>query len=158
MSEVPPSVQGAAVLGQRGGCSASLGIRSCRMAAVDTCRGTSLRRNRLPLGPYRLAYPGPCGGPRGGVGGLVGEMPLQDGRSRHVQGYLAQKKPPFPQDPTVGLCLGLYGGPRGAVFSYERDAPVTESPDLWRHVSLEWHFFWTWEPTRVPHLQENAHP
>jgi hypothetical protein len=30
-----------------------------------------------------------------------------------------------PWDPTVGLCLGPYGGPRGAV-SYERGAPVTQ--------------------------------
>ena len=30
-----------------------------------------------------------------------------------IQGYLAQKKTPPPQGPTVGLCLGPYGGPRG---------------------------------------------
>ena len=27
-------------------------------------------------------------------------------------------------DPTVGLCLGPYGGPRGWAFSYERVIPV----------------------------------
>jgi hypothetical protein len=30
-----------------------------------------------------------------------------------VQGYLAHKKRPPPEDPTVGLCLAPYGGPRG---------------------------------------------
>ena len=29
-----------------------------------------------------------------------------------------------PQDPTVGLCLGPYGGTRGYGFFYERGAPV----------------------------------
>jgi hypothetical protein len=30
----------------------------------------------------------------------------------------------FPEDPTVGLCLGPYAGPRGRAFSYERGTPV----------------------------------
>ena len=34
----------------------------------------------------------------------------------YVQGYLAHKKQHPPQDPTVGLCLGPYGGPRGGLF------------------------------------------
>ena len=29
-----------------------------------------------------------------------------------------------PLDPTVGLCLGLYGGPGGGSVSYERGNPV----------------------------------
>jgi len=37
-----------------------------------------------------------------------------------VQGYLAHKK----QDPTVGPCLGSYGGARGGAVSYERGNPV----------------------------------
>ena len=31
----------------------------------------------------------------------------------HVEGYLAHEKSAHPQDPTVGLSLGPYGGPRG---------------------------------------------
>ena len=31
----------------------------------------------------------------------------------------------FPEDPTVGLCPGPFGGPRrGGAFSYERGTPV----------------------------------
>ena len=30
-----------------------------------------------------------------------------------LQGYLAHQDTPSPQDPTVALCLGPYGGPRG---------------------------------------------
>jgi len=37
-----------------------------------------------------------------------------------LQGYLAHKK----QDPTVGLCLGPYGSPRGWTVSYERGTPL----------------------------------
>ena len=36
------------------------------------------------------------------------------------QGYLAEKKQRPPWDPTVGPCLGAYGGPRGRAVSYER--------------------------------------
>ena len=32
---------------------------------------------------------------------------------KQLQGYLAHKRPPPPYDPTSGLCLGPYGGPRG---------------------------------------------
>ena len=31
-------------------------------------------------------------------------------------------------DPTVGLCLGTYGDPRGVSVSYERGDPVACSP------------------------------
>ena len=46
------------------------------------------------------------------------------GSCRPVQGYLAQenKKPSY--DPTAGLYLGSYGGPRGVGVSYERGSPV----------------------------------
>ena len=37
-----------------------------------------------------------------------------------LQGYLAHKK----LHPTVGLCLGPYGGPREVELSYERGTPV----------------------------------
>ena len=40
-----------------------------------------------------------------------------------LQVYLAHNPPP-PWGPTVGLCLGPYGGPRGAPVSYERGTPV----------------------------------
>ena len=30
----------------------------------------------------------------------------------------------LPWDPTVGLCLGPYGGPKDGDFSYERGSPV----------------------------------
>ena len=43
-----------------------------------------------------------------------------------VQGYLAHKKPPPPQDPTVALCLETYGDPRGVGVSDERGTPVPE--------------------------------
>ena len=41
-----------------------------------------------------------------------------------VQGYLAHKNPPPPQNPTVALYLGTYGGPRGVGVSYERGTHV----------------------------------
>ena len=40
-----------------------------------------------------------------------------------LQGCLAHKKTPTPLDPTVGRCLGPYGGPRGVGVSYERGTP-----------------------------------
>ena len=33
-------------------------------------------------------------------------------------------RPPTPQDPTVGLCLGPYGGPDGEAFTYVRGTPA----------------------------------
>ena len=41
-----------------------------------------------------------------------------------LQGYLAHKKQAPPQDPTVGLCLGPFDGPRGVGVSYELGTPV----------------------------------
>ena len=32
----------------------------------------------------------------------------------------------YPEDPTVGQCLGAYGGPRGAAFSHERGIPCMD--------------------------------
>ena len=40
-----------------------------------------------------------------------------------LQGYPTHKPPP-PQDPTVALCLGTYGDPRGAGVSDERGTSV----------------------------------
>ena len=38
-----------------------------------------------------------------------------------AQGYLAHNPPPTSEDPTVGLCLGPYGGPGGrGVFPWAR--------------------------------------
>ena len=45
-----------------------------------------------------------------------------------LQGYLAHKTPPPPKDPTVGPCLGSYGGSRGGAVSYERGTPVALRP------------------------------
>ena len=42
------------------------------------------------------------------------------------QGYLAHKTPPPPWDPTVVLCLGTYGDPRGVGVSYERGIPAAQ--------------------------------
>ena len=39
-------------------------------------RGTSLIRNRAPLGLYSSTCLGPCGGPRGRGGVLMSEVPL----------------------------------------------------------------------------------
>ena len=57
---------------------------------------------------------------------ILGVRPYmeREGRVRFVQGYLAYETD-TPQDPTVGPCLGSYGGPRGGGrFSYERGTPV----------------------------------
>ena len=47
-----------------------------------------------------------------------------------LQGYLAHKNPPPPlgsqQDPTVGICLGTNGGPRGWAVSYERSTAAAK--------------------------------
>ena len=42
-----------------------------------------------------------------------------------VHGYLAHKKTAPPQDPTVGLCLELYGGPGGGGVSLRARYPCT---------------------------------
>jgi hypothetical protein len=49
----------------------------------------------------------------GALGFLVLCLLLRDQRVRLVQGYIARKTPPPPQDPTVGRCLGTYRGPGG---------------------------------------------
>ena len=41
-----------------------------------------------------------------------------------MQGYPAHKKQPPPHDPTVGLCLGPYGGPGEVGVSCERGTPA----------------------------------
>ena len=41
-----------------------------------------------------------------------------------LQAYLAHKRQPLPWDPTVGLCVGPYGGPNEVGVSYERGAPI----------------------------------
>ena len=40
------------------------------------------------------------------------------------------------RDPTVGLCPGAYGGPRGAAVSYERGIPIAR-PRLQRYRAHE---------------------
>jgi len=52
------------------------------------------------------------------------------GHVHHIQGYLAHKNPLPPQDPTVALCLGTYGSPRGGAVSYERGTPVRGCTEL----------------------------
>ena len=39
------------------------------------------------------------------------------------------------RDPTVGQCLGPYGGPRGVAFSYERGTPACDAKPL---ATVEW--------------------
>ena len=53
-----------------------------------------------------------------------GEALPPDLGSRIYQGYRAQNKTHPLWDPTGGLRLGPFGGPRGVVFSYERGTPV----------------------------------
>jgi len=64
----------------------------------------------------------------GGGSGLARETRAASGEGARplssLQGYLAHKKLRPPQDPTVGLCLGRYGGPRAGALSYERGNPV----------------------------------
>ena len=65
---------------------------------------------------------------------LVGERSLDETQRLHgseettpdcctVQGYLDHKNS-LPQDPTAGLRLGPYGGPRGVGVSDERGTPA----------------------------------
>ena len=44
--------------------------------------------------------------------------------SHRLQGYLAYKNPPPPEDPSVALCLGNFGDPRGVGVFYERGTLV----------------------------------
>ncbi|KAJ1478951.1 hypothetical protein T484DRAFT_2910247 [Baffinella frigidus] len=48
------------------------------------------------------------------------------GGSDKVTGGPRSVESASPWDPTVGLCLGPYGGPRGGVVSHERGTPVTQ--------------------------------
>ena len=71
--------------------------------------------------------------------------PTADVSDQVLQGYLARKKPHPPrtllQDPTVGLCVGPYGGPRGGGGSYERGTPVAPFQSIWSHrFSAPWCF------------------
>ena len=45
-----------------------------------------------------------------------------------LQGYLAHENPPPPQDPTVALCLGTYGDPRGTPVQRLRRGRQVTSP------------------------------
>ena len=60
----------------------------------------------------------------------MSEVPLYSAHSVgrcHASAYrgtsLTRNRPP-PQDPTVGLCLGPYGGPGKLGVSHERGTPV----------------------------------
>ena len=55
-----------------------------------------------------------------------------------LQGYLARKKTPPPLDPTVGVCLGSCGSPRGGALSYERGNPVGFSRGTYRFAHHVW--------------------
>ena len=52
----------------------------------------------------------------------VGSITLDRGWG--AQGYLAHKKTPPPQDPTVALCLRTYGGAGGQGAPYEQGTPA----------------------------------
>jgi len=52
------------------------------------------------------------------------------------QGYLAHTKTPPPKEPTIALCLGPYGGPRGWAFSYVRGSPGPLPPTRWTATLL----------------------
>jgi len=43
------------------------------------------------------------------------------------KGVPRSKETAPPQDPTVGLCLGPHGSPRGGAVSYERGTPVART-------------------------------
>ena len=47
-----------------------------------------------------------------------------------LHGYLAHKKTP-PPDPTVGLCLETYGGPRGGVRFLMSEVPLYSTSRAW---------------------------
>ena len=81
-------------------------------------RGTSLMRNRIPLGPCSRTMPRVLWWPCGGGLFLISEVRVPLYRN------LARKKP---RSPTVGLCLGPFAGPMGRAVSCERGAPVEDS-------------------------------
>ena len=45
-------------------------------------------------------------------------------RGVHCRGTSLITKTPPPEDPTVALCRGTYGGPMGVGVSYQRGTPV----------------------------------
>ena len=45
-------------------------------------------------------------------------------RQARLQGYLAHKEMHPPQDPTVGICLRPYGGPRGEGQFFMSEVPL----------------------------------
>ena len=51
-------------------------------------------------------------------------MLLSTRKKRTPAGVFRSKTTPPPWDPTVALCLGAYGDPRGAGVSYERGTPA----------------------------------
>ena len=56
-----------------------------------------------------------------------------------IQGYLAHKKNATPKDPTVGICVGPYGVPRGGgAVSFERGTPVFLRRSVQGFPTLEW--------------------
>ena len=74
---------------------------------------------------YRRGGGMPVSGPPC-CGGLLGVSlsPVPHGGVLRVQGYLAHKNNLPPYDPTVALCLGLYGGPRGGGRFLMREVPL----------------------------------
>ena len=86
-------------------------VAGAAKAATFEYRGTSHTRERTPLGPYH----GPMHRVLGG--GVFSYGPSGTGVPRSSENAT-------PWDPTVGSCLGPYGGPRGVAFAYERDAPT----------------------------------
>ena len=56
-----------------------------------------------------------------------GSLPAGNSPALRPKGVLCSSETTPPQDPTVALCLGTYGGPRGLVVSYERGILVWNS-------------------------------
>jgi hypothetical protein len=93
---------------------------------VDLCRGTSARKKHNPLGPSRRPVPRILWGSKGGALFLVSEVPLYsygglvprrvarpERTCRTIQGHLAQKEAPPPQDHHRALGIFLLKGSSG---------------------------------------------
>jgi len=52
-----------------------------------------------------------------------------------LEGYLAHKTPPPPQDTTVALCLGTFGDPRGVGVSHEQKLPLYRGTSLSHRIA-----------------------
>ena len=70
----------------------------------------------------------------------MSEIPLQSTTSHPLAFALATGVPrlqenALPWDPTVGLCLGPYAGPRCGAFDYERGTPERLLLQLPFHLS-----------------------